>query len=142
MSHEDAVPFRSWQARSNVMRTQVKCPQGSRPWTSRARLRGLPPRARVVDLVDVAYASRLASKPPGTRVADLTKNFFVDVSQGVERKPWRDGLMTIRKNTVAYSYERDCTLSGTANLLLLGWSARCCPDSLTESDLRHLAGNG
>jgi hypothetical protein len=53
-------------------------------------LTNVPPNRRVHDAIDVAWSSRLLSNkgPNKKSEAELKQGFFIDISQGVERKSW------------------------------------------------------
>ena len=94
-----------------------------------------------MDLLDVAYASRRAQMPPGSTTADITRDFFVDLSQAVQRRPWQQGTGNARTNSQFYAFECDTTLSGCSNLQLMGWPRDYCPSfQFSEGELRNLAG--
>eukprot|EP00974_Lingulodinium_polyedra_P086230 8353409-Lingulodinium_polyedra.AAC.1 len=54
--------------------------------------------------MDVAWPARRNARPGASR-EEFARDFWVDVPQGVERRPW-GSLRTICQNTVWYSYER------------------------------------
>jgi hypothetical protein len=130
-----------WCTHSTAMRTKIGLPKDSKPWTERARLSRVPSNERVRDVIDVAFYSKVASSPVGTPSSVVTRKLLCDVSQAVQRSPWTStGGMTLRTNTVLYSFEHDVCLSAASNLRTLGWSYDHCLPAFKGSDLRTLAG--
>ena len=129
-----------WRARSAELRTALGLPGASTPWTRRSA--GglgfqLPPRQ--ADILDVAFSARRDARP-GAPLREITKDFWADLSQAVERRPWGP-LRTICRNTLWYSFEHNCILSGHAHMLMMGMPRGTAPTALFKDvDLRNMAG--
>jgi hypothetical protein len=115
-----AVP---WQRNSSQVRTSLGLPRVSSPWTGRpgARLLGVTPWClRQVDLIDTAWEMR-CKEMRGAAWPVLAKDYWVDVSQTILRKPWSSKLRAFRPGGHPYSFEADRCLDGTDAMRLLGW---------------------
>ena len=95
----------AWKAHSANVRTHHGIPRNSQPWTTRkgTRLRGIPASDRVYDLVDTAFAVEQV-KNPTFSTAELVDKLQVDVSQAVQRRPWKRGGRAILCGTMLYDY--------------------------------------
>ena len=90
-----------------------------RPWTQPAGLarpacRGLSRTSRARDLVDVAVFSkceRIGTSSAAARTA-VAHGLFLDISQSIGRKPWRDGrVQTLTIARRIFSFEDDAVVS-------------------------------
>ncbi len=140
---KDQGDFAKWRSESSRLRSALNMPRDAKPWTGRAgvELRGVPNKEHLHDLLDIAFEDRRSKFETGTPTSDVVRGFMADLSQAVGRKAWSDGPGTARKNSIWYSFEYDCVLSGSCNMRLLGWGERFC-ESFSESELRNLAGEG
>lgn len=138
---ESAGLFKQWRMHSGIIRQKVGISGGFQGWSkdSGARLVGLDLNARTVDCVDVACADRLHSFPSGTPKGVLTKDFWCNPSQGIQRKPWGD-KGTLTGNGMWYSYEHDTTLDGTDFLRLHGMPELMNLQALSHSEIKDLGG--
>jgi hypothetical protein len=117
-----------------------------RPWTSRDDVfcaKGMQNRHK--ECVDIAYIHHLKdlrSNGPLPPFADTVKDFFVDVGQSVDRKPWSAGrLRTLCQGSLFYSFEVDAMVKAVHHLHLQGHGDLQL-DTLSEHDCRALAGEG
>ena len=113
----------------------------SAPWSSKpgVLLRGVPPKPRLVDLLDVAFASACkdaASIAPAL-VADC---FFCDISQNICQRPWGKSRGTATTSTNLYSYEYDRTLVGADRFRGLGHVRALNYSGLSKESLNNLTG--
>jgi hypothetical protein len=71
------------------MRQQLGVTEKCRPWTGSAErsLCGPHTPERIKHLIDVALVDRIHSNP-GQTIDAITRNFFADVSFGVQFKKW------------------------------------------------------
>ena len=128
------------------MRTKLKMSTSARPWTSLpfVSLVGLPQTDRVHDAVDVCYREAVRKKKTAN-VAEVRKGLWCNPSQniGFSCKAHIDSPGEFCKSSTWYSYEFDCTMSGQAQLQLLGWFEGCAPMELfSEAETRSLSGDG
>ena len=70
---------------------------------------------------------------------DLRKDVWVDLSQGVARRPWKMSPHLFRTTTCNYSYEYDRVLTGKQHMVLMGWPAHVLAD-FADSKVKKLAG--
>ena len=79
----------NWRKHSIDARAKLGVTANFAPWTQNRALAGVPSLARCHDLIDVAWISRLDSfVRSGRDVSMAAIDFFADVSQAVQRKPW------------------------------------------------------
>ena len=133
----------SWKAQSSELRAQLGLPKGAKPWTARPSiaLRGVPHKDRVLDLLDIAFASQMKAAPPNTPTRHAISNLVCDISQAQKGKPWAEGLNTARQNTTPYVFCADAIVSGCGMMCLQGWHRGACPQGLfSDSELRSMAG--
>jgi hypothetical protein len=84
----------------------------------------------------------------------MTRNFFVNPTQSVSRKPWFDHIPTLCSGTMIYCFQHKVTLSGLDHLSLMGFPAAQSPHApstpkkmgpsggrFTDDECRDLAGN-
>ena len=98
-----------WQLHSSRVRAELRLPRASATWTSRegVKLRGVTPAcSRQKDLLNVAWESRVKESGGRYSPADLAKNFWVDISQAVTRRPWSAKLRPFRGRGHLYSFFR------------------------------------
>jgi hypothetical protein len=101
----------NWQDHTLAIRDSLGMPHDYKPWTSHARLLGCPDSARCRDIIDVgyfAYQKTLQSSMPTPKEI----RWVVDISQGVERKPWSHEPATLFQGSQLYSYSLDRVLDG------------------------------
>jgi len=142
-------PLAKWKAKSALMRDKYEIPTGSQPWSGGgAALRGVPENQRCRDVLDVAWACRLAKSSRFATRQELAQNFWADASQRVSRAPWGTGLRCLTQNSLVYSFERDTILSGFDHMRLQGAPISCSPvapppgsvNDVKDVNLRSLAG--
>jgi hypothetical protein len=109
-------------------------------WTRRkdVHLVGFPKTDRALDVVDVAWAARMA-KMPRASPSDMKRGYWVNVAQQVHRRPW-GGPGCLTAGGVWYSFEHDCCLDGTDTLRLQGAPNNFVTRGLSSSQLKDLAG--
>ncbi len=96
---------------------------------------------RKQDVIDVAWHRRLSEVPLGTSTHEARQNYYCDISQGVQRKPFRFGGGTFTTNSCWYSYQEDVTLDGEDVLRIQGAPVRTTTlGSFKDSDLRTCGG--
>ncbi len=78
------------------------------PWTETARLVGVPTSPRMTDLLQVAYFAWLKQTTDPSKKPE----WCVDISQGVERKPWSEVPRTFGQTSLEYSFSLDRVLDG------------------------------
>ena len=133
----------TWKQHSSRIRTELHLPRSGQPWTSKrgVQLLGVGLAQRKLDIIDCAWAARLAESGSGRSDADLARNYWADLAQSVCRRPWSTRLRSFHNRCHIYSYEVDRCLTGTDCMLALGW-----PKSLIEgsrqADLLALAEGG
>ena len=77
---------------------------------------------------------------PNTSVEQARANFWVDISQGVDRSPW-GRLGVFCRSSMWYSYQMDLVLTGHDMALAMGLPTDSCPTMLlTDQKMRGLAG--
>ena len=123
-------------------RLALGLPWSAAPYTSRFTCNGIrtgPDGLRQRHLLDIAWASRLLSNP--TMAADLaTADYYVDVSQSVEEKPWSIGAPTFTTSTRLFSFEYDSVIAAKFHLFALGVPEDVNLDSVSDGEQRLLAG--
>jgi len=89
-------------------------------------LRGISgTNARGRDLVNVAWAWRL-SQFPDASLDDITRDFYVDLSQSVPFGLWSEGFVrTLCKSTRIYSFQWDMVLKRRHQLACMGLPLKC-----------------
>lgn len=99
--------------------------RGSKPWSTKNRLQGLPERDRVKEIVDLAYLMvehqcQAEGKPHSE--ADVIKDLVVDCSQNICRKPWCSGtpLRTFCTGSQVYVFEADRVLLAEEEIRMHG----------------------
>ena len=108
------------------------------PWTDRKLLHGVPRAPYVIELMDIAWASRCRSL--GFDVYALTPeqenqastDFWLNITQSLDRKPWFAGRRrTSTTSTIVYSFQHDRLLCPVEYLMQHG---------LPSSDVVQLRG--
>lgn len=144
-----AAPIRKWPSYSAQIRHTLNVTSDFAPWTTRkdVRLHGVPQDCRrILDVIDVAWihALRVNAEAPEEHqktMQDLRKEFFVDVSQAVQRRPWSRGCArTLHTGSLLYSFEVDCLFSSIFLLRLHGYPARLNADCVSHREAQLLAG--
>ncbi len=115
------------------------------PWTSRPgiQLHGVPMhRERLGDLLDVGFGIKIQeARGQRTTTAALIDGYFCDLSVGVGWCPFKTGSPhTFRQNSYCYSYAHDMVVSGSGQLMLMGWPRSHLPAAEPDSDFRSLSG--
>ena len=134
------MAYARWNTHSAVMRQKHSLPKVSSPWTDSSPtpcLRGLEASARMKDSLNVSFSMERDRLAAGTTTAQIVKDLFCDVSQGIQRKPWK----TFCASSCPYSYEHDRLVSGYGALRALGFPMACVtPDAYSARQVRDLAG--
>ena len=107
------------------------------------KLSGLANSERQKDCIDFWYGRHLkkCAKQKGPRtVSSMIDNLFADPSQAVHRGGCREGLPTLCRSTLAYSFKHDVVLSGYAHVKLLGHAEVKAWAELSDVECRELAG--
>lgn len=139
----------AWQRHSCDMRCKLGLTMDAHPWTGRpdVALRGVHRTPRVLDVIDIAWATRIHAPPEHVRQAPqakrfelLTNNFFVNTSQQNLRKAWGE-LGTIATSTELYSFELDRAIL-PEELLSLQGHGHPRVGSLSAAEMRSVAGEG
>ena len=114
-----------WRRNSSKVRTDIGVPKVSSPWSQRAgvELTGVSQKSkRQVDLVDVAFESRLKDTKGKLGVREMTEQLWCDLSLTVLRRPWTAArLRPFRARGHLYSFAADRCVSGADCMRLLGW---------------------
>ena len=138
-----------WLQTSEAVRTKHNVPKATKPWTSKpnVQLRGVPGTPRVLDVLDTVWAIATQQAPRAASTGKIAQGLWVDLSQDVQRQPVTahargKGLHGMATSSIFYSYSADAVLSGKAHLQLLGHPLSRMRRRFTESQLRHLAGEG
>ena len=124
-------------------------PNAFRPYSRRVSECGSwRPSSRVLDLLDCAAMQCLSSKKMRlTHLHAATAEVLVDVSQSHTRRPLSNPVTgvahTLTTSSQLYSFKQERVLDGIEHLLLQGYPKDLrVPDSVSESDLRTMAGEG
>lgn len=132
-----------WIERSKAARVSLRAPLGSKPWSSQAKLLGVT-SAREVELLDIAWIAHCNSHSEdpnitGARRQQLARDLVVDVSQAVERRPWRVGMKTFTTSAMMYAYRLDRVLTPQEAGVMLGHAPQVFR-GLCEGEVRSLVG--
>lgn len=135
--------YARWQSDSVAMRSSLKISSGYNSWTRAGAIPGVqclgvPRHPRFLDVLDCAWAARLR-KIGGAGLEACRKGWFVNLSQGVCRRPWGPGTRTLCTSSLVYSYEMDRVLRGDDAMRLQGWP-RHKLHKFSSHTLRDLAG--
>ncbi len=135
---------REWRCHSAKVRDELGKSAAFSGWTSlpTTKMHGLPPTPRNLDILDCAWAHRLSQASPDATVASLVKDFWANPSQGVQRHPWTTGGGVLTPRSIWYSFEKDSCLDAVDFLRLQGLPTRVDTTTLSDSELRDLAGDG
>lgn len=129
-----------WVGHSAAMRAKLNMPPGARPWTaSGASLRGISQTARILDLLDVAWFASTRGLSKG-EVDEVRGSLMVDISQGVERTPWKLQFGTITTTSEFYSYGLDRNITDFEKFQGLGFNLDTDFRGLSVVALRDLVG--
>jgi hypothetical protein len=134
-----------WRKKSAAMREQFAMTQDCKPWTQMAgvQLTGVGQCQRAHDLIDICWEARRNQIGHAQGVEAAKHSLWADISQAVQRLPFRQFVPCLCQTTVPYSYSRDTVLSGHDALALMG-----VPDAhhaapaheFSQAELRGLAG--
>ena len=99
------MTFAKWKENSLNTRAQLEMSRDWYPWTNKSPaplLRLVPPQPRVLELINIAWGARLSSNDPRQPLTaqELCKDYFVDISQDVARKPWGTGMSTMTRGVL------------------------------------------
>lgn len=132
--------FKEWRKHSGKIHSAMGVSSNFKGWTGRpdVTLNGVPRTARCMDVLDMAWAHRLSLADRLASSSDLKADFWANVAQAVQRRPW-GGPGTLTTNGVWYSFQRDTVLDGLDAMRLQG-----LPPSglagLSNSQKKELAG--
>ena len=125
-----------------MTRAKLGLASNGMPWTDMGKqFRGVPKSMRQHDVINVCYwARRLESKLP---LNELVKETYVNLSQSVDRVPKAVGhVPCYGPASLMYSLEKDAVISGSGQMMALGWpSSRVSSALMTDAELRDLGGN-
>ncbi len=132
-----------WTSHSRSTRFRLNMEEKSQPWTPTHALSGLDKgrKARCLDVIDVGYWSYLVANPEAESRSPHPE-YFVDCSQGVERRPWGPTLPCINQDSIPYSFELDRVLSlqdrsrSTATQTLVFTIFCCGPNLLPRATIQ------
>ena len=106
---------RGWERRSASIRGEYDIGRREAPWTQcvhraaqglpQRRLRGVPRRDRLMDILDVTWAIHVRETPK-----KLDK-LWVDLSQNVDRRAWGIHPGTFTRGSLPYSFSADRVLT-------------------------------
>ncbi len=131
---EPASKFKQWEVDSLAVRDSLEIPHDLMPFKPKQLLGVNTSCARVMDLLNVAYASRQKQQKG-------VSNFFCDVSQGVLRRPWAEGLRTMTTSWEVFDFEREQIITSLETLALQGLPVQdICTQGLAPEDIKKMAG--
>ncbi len=135
--------LKNWRKHSGDMRRSVGVSSEFAGWSQRPdkRLIGLPRLPRLVDVLDVAWGSRLMQAAPSETASSLAKDFWCNVSQAVQRTPWLFNGGCLTPQAVWYAFERDVVLDGRDFFAIQGLPKNVKTAGLSDSNLRDLGGD-
>lgn len=114
-----------WQQQAAKIRSSLEpTRRNAVPWSSSARLLGVPRTARTLELLDVGYlCAEQALRQQGLPAdkGHVVQNLTIDVSQNICRKPWSSSLRTFTTTSQVYLYSADRILLPEEALRLLGF---------------------
>ena len=148
---------KQWKAQSAAWRSSLEVPSDFSPWTGRDNFvgRGLPRSKRVFDLVNCGWMEACKNKrlkitrnvtEAGIN-AQIHQSLVMDISQNHVRRPLSGEdsgpMRTLTTSSSLYHYRLDRMLVAKEHLLLQGYpEGICVPSSMTEDNVRKLAGEG
>jgi len=122
VNHTMKSEWEEWQSHSIAVRSSIGMPPGHVVWTDTARLLGLPPNSdRYKDLIQVAYYNW--KRHQGVAVVHKPK-LCVDLSQGIQRRPWSQAPRTLGQTSLVYVFALDRVLDGEDRLRTLAAGRR------------------
>lgn len=99
----DEEEWLNWQSHDVDIRGSLGMPPDHKPWTQHAKLVGVPARDRFRSTIDVAYFAWLKQQANDKPVPRMPR-WCVDISQGVERKPWSSTPRTLLQHSLTYVF--------------------------------------
>ena len=95
----------------------MSMPHDAQPWTTTHSLHGVPRKQRFLDCIQVAWWAWTLEhmKQPGAKVSDVPA-WYVDYSQGVDRKSWGPRPDTITQFSRCYAFHLDRVLDAEDRL--------------------------
>ena len=110
-------------------------------WTSDPahKMRGIPRSARYLDAIDVAWGARLMSFPRGTPRATLLADYWVNPSQGIQRKTF-GGPGTLTTSGFWYNFQHDTCLDAYDMMRIHGFPSLVDCSGLSQHEARDLGG--
>lgn len=93
------------------------------PWCLTAALRGVQRTPRVLDLIDIGFASAMAAATTESQKEDVKKFLVIDISQGHDYKPWAFNIGCFTTSSYFYHYGFDRMITEREKFKLLGFPA-------------------
>ena len=137
--------YARWKAHSAMMRHKLGLAADAKPWTGRRGVTcgGYRLTERQADVLDVAWASRRSMMPENTTSDQLRENWWANLSQAVQRKPWSEVVHTTCRSGIEYSFQADTILTGFAQMQILGHPQNFAnSEDFSSRELYELAGEG
>ena len=107
----DSKAWADWQNHSIKVRGDMGMSPDLHPWTSTARMLGVPRTPRYIDMIEVGYFAWLRKQ----RLRDdvpAKPMWVVDISQSVERRPWGETSNMLGQSSMPYCFWLDRILDG------------------------------
>ena len=125
--------------------------RGFHLWSAHHSLRGVPCQPRYTDVIDLAaecwQLQVVNENGPKGDVATLLSTewqkcpFICDFTQSADRTPWTSGhARSLCANTSLYHFQADRALVPKEMLMMLGWSSDVDLSTLSDGQIRDLAG--
>jgi hypothetical protein len=141
-----------WLLNSAKMREAVGISFDYKPWTNNPGvvLAGVPQRKRFADCIDVGFVylylksgfrlDRGGKVQMNEDVADAMYSWWVDPTQGVQRKPWSNrDIGTNLSGSSWYNYGLDSVLTPSDKMAMMGWMD-WNQGSMTDKNINNLIG--
>jgi hypothetical protein len=146
-SRQQKHEFHEWKSHSSAIRSaEGLAKHGGTKWCELPgiKLKGLPDSERMRDVLNIGFLLRMKqAEAQDLRLTtdELVYDFWCDVAQGVQRKPYRYGSPpTFKQNTIAYSFAEDLVLTGYQHMILMGWPPVFLSESVSDAHYRSLSG--
>ena len=135
-------PFHNWEEKSASVRAALDMPPDIKPWTATHKLMGVPPVPRYHDLLDIGYFALLKQLPPDRSkdLYDALNNWFCDLSQSCDHRPWCEGMGTQTTRALWYSYGTDRVVTTEQHYSIMGWPSSVDLGYLSNNELHDLIG--
>ncbi len=119
----------NWNSHSTDVRDTLQMAPDLTPWTPTAKLDGVPGGLRFTDAIQIAYYAWL--KTVKTAKVPKSPAWCIDISQGIERRPWSVTPRTLAKGSLCYVFALDRVLDGEDHLF--SSCAHCCDMSIHQN---------